>query len=689
MRPLYEPLSAHGNPHIRLLKLLPADSEADPVRCSVFSIELATAPPFEGLSYCWGDRTNQHFIECNERPFPVTNNLESALRRLRYPDRVRVLWIDAICINQDDPGERSVQVVFMRDIYRRAERVLVWLGPSADDSGLAYRTLRRLSKYWPEMVERWSVDPMSVVKLGPYRKTLQRLCGPEGVAQNDDIETDERFQLLPQEFAALRAVLERPWWTRVWVIQEVCVATTVTMICGHDTLSWDDLSSGYVVAMGASGMMARIGATPWSACCRGLYQLKFAFDRKHQQRKDSAEKSAEAVSLRGSFNTIDMLQMTRITAAFRASMPHDKIYGIVGLVDLHPDEDGLSIVPNYELSVAECYQNAALTIMKKSGDLRLLEDAVFLSLMKPRLDGLPSWVPDWSLDISTTWEGAGWGPASPFAQHLAIGQMSYALARKQVLFHACGENERCSPRVVDGSVLVLDGYVVDTVASSGHILHGALKDDNEEKWKLFGEERTGLSLFQKIRLFINTCLRVSAFVAALLSWEDLAFADPLHPTYGEKKIFHEVLQAGDYIQSLETTIQIYEKNWRLLITWLRRLSFLRVLGMEVGTLTVYNLIIGVVSYISLIRSRSKSHLVTLLLSVSMGCRLSRTSGGRLARISFNARVGDSIVVLRGGKYASIIRPVGDRWKLIGPAYVAGIMHGEAWQPSACKEMEII
>ncbi|KAF2444570.1 HET-domain-containing protein [Karstenula rhodostoma CBS 690.94] len=530
MESLYDSLSTHENPHIRLLTLLSAKSEAGPVCCTIATYELRGAPAFESLSYCWGDATQTRPIECNKRPFPVTENLHSALQHLRYQSEDRVLWIDAICINQDDQKERSSQVVLMRDIYRRAQRVLVWLGPSADHSELAYSTLQRLSEYWPEMQERWERDPTSALKLGPYRKTLQRLCKLQGVAQSDDIETDERFQLQPREIAALRAVLERPWWTRLWVVQEVCVSTAVTMICGLGTMSWNDLSSGYVVAMGAGGMLASVGSTSWMSCCVGLYELKSAFDRMQQQTKTSAGISANPASLQGFFRTIDMFQMTRTTETFRVSVPHDKIYGIVGLVDLHPDEEGLSIVPNYELSVVECYKNAALTIMKQSGSSRLLEEVVFHWVTDRRLEGLPSWVPDWGYDASSSWEGASWGPASPFAKHLAIGMMSQVIARNELPFHACPENERCYPRVVDESVLVLEGCLVDTVASSGQVLSGRLEDDDEEKWRLFGEERIRMPFFQQLYLFVNTILRVSSFVTALLSWENLAFADPTHKT---------------------------------------------------------------------------------------------------------------------------------------------------------------
>lgn len=687
MEPPYDSLSAHQNPHIRLLSLRRTVSEADPICCTITTHELATAPAFECLSYCWGAATQKKPIECNKRSFPVTNNLHSALQHLRNQTKDRVLWINAICINQDDQKERSSQVVLMREIYRRAERVLVWLGPSADASELAYSTLRRLSGYWPEMLERWGREPMSALKLGPYRKTLQRLCGSQGEAQSDDVETDERFHLRPQELVALRAVLERPWWMRLWVVQEVCVARTVTMVCGFESMNWDDFSSGYIVAMAAGGMITRIGSTSWIECCIGLYELKLAFDRMQQRKKISADVSDSPGSLQGLFGTIDMLQMTRLTNSFMASVPHDKIYGIIGLANVHPDEEGLSIVPDYELSVVECYKNAALTMMKQSGSSRVLEDVVLQSLTAFRLEGLPSWVPDWSYDGSTSWESSSWGPASPFAKHLAIGIMSAAMARKKLPFSACPENERCHPRVVEDSILVLEGYIVDTVASTGHALLGQLANDDEERWRLFGEERVDESLFQQLRLFINTCLRVSVFVAALLSWENLAFADPAQKTTSEKETFHQVVQNGNYIRSLETSTQIYAKNWRLLLTWLRRFSFLQVFGRGVGTLTVYNLVLGFVSYISFMRSRSKSHLVTLLDSI--GSRLGRTAGGRLARLPHTAQIGDSIALLRGGKYASVIRPKGHRWEVIGPAYVGGIMHGEAWQPSAVREMEFV
>ncbi|KAH8702916.1 heterokaryon incompatibility protein-domain-containing protein, partial [Phaeosphaeriaceae sp. PMI808] len=128
MESLYDPLPARQNPHIRLLTLLPAKSEANPIRCSITPFDLTTAPAFENLSYCWGNVAQKKLIECNKRPFQVTNNLYSALQHLRYKDKERILWIDAICINQEDWNERSAQVVIMRNIYQRAERVLVWLG---------------------------------------------------------------------------------------------------------------------------------------------------------------------------------------------------------------------------------------------------------------------------------------------------------------------------------------------------------------------------------------------------------------------------------------------------------------------------------------------------------------------------------------------------------------------------------
>jgi hypothetical protein len=135
----YQPLDPENN-EIRLLKLYPTDPSrrhGEPVECSLIITSLEDALSYKALSYTWGSQRHTEAIFLDRRGFKITLSLETALLQLRS-DRVRLVWIDALCINQDDSSERSEQVSKMRTIYERAEEVLVWLGPSTGGVPLAF-----------------------------------------------------------------------------------------------------------------------------------------------------------------------------------------------------------------------------------------------------------------------------------------------------------------------------------------------------------------------------------------------------------------------------------------------------------------------------------------------------------------------------------------------------------------------
>ena len=126
------------NLEIRVLWLLPG-SDDDIVSCQVQVVSLMDdISPYIALSYVWGPTDNPKTIIVNDKTVAVTRYLGIALRYLRKPTEDRVLWIDAVCINQKDVPERNSQVAFMGDIYRSANRVLVWLGEADDESDLAF-----------------------------------------------------------------------------------------------------------------------------------------------------------------------------------------------------------------------------------------------------------------------------------------------------------------------------------------------------------------------------------------------------------------------------------------------------------------------------------------------------------------------------------------------------------------------
>jgi hypothetical protein len=132
---------------IRLIILEPGSS-SDPIRCRLIHTELGLQD-YEALSYEWGTSAKDLEISINGEPIRVRRNLHSALWHIRT-QRERLLWIDALCINQADVSERNHQVCLMGRIYSQAENVVVWLGPAANDSDLAMDALKQLQKLYNE-----------------------------------------------------------------------------------------------------------------------------------------------------------------------------------------------------------------------------------------------------------------------------------------------------------------------------------------------------------------------------------------------------------------------------------------------------------------------------------------------------------------------------------------------------------
>lgn len=120
----------------------------DLIKFNLTTVTLFIAPPYEALSYAWGG-AKPPFLESGiieGSILPISSALSTALRHLRKSSEERLLWIDAICINQNDEKERSAQVNFMGEIYACAKRVVVWIGPSEGDSERAMRFFREIGR---------------------------------------------------------------------------------------------------------------------------------------------------------------------------------------------------------------------------------------------------------------------------------------------------------------------------------------------------------------------------------------------------------------------------------------------------------------------------------------------------------------------------------------------------------------
>jgi Heterokaryon incompatibility protein (HET) len=205
--PVYLAVHLHdAKSQTRLIELL-SGRDGDPIKINLFAIGNLSTQPYDALSYVWGPRDADVTVSVNDRPFDVSANLAQALNCLRLMEGNKVLWVDAICINQADDIEKSHQVSLMGEIYRNAEDVVIFLGKESDDSAMVMQYL--------------NLDDVEQTESQSQPVSEDRL--KMGNAEDPRI-IQERIQRCGFEEAhflcAANAFFKRPWWSRVWVIQE-------------------------------------------------------------------------------------------------------------------------------------------------------------------------------------------------------------------------------------------------------------------------------------------------------------------------------------------------------------------------------------------------------------------------------------------------------------------------------------
>ena len=345
----YQPLDA-TNGDIRLVSIHPGKGKTI-LRCDLIHRKLDESC-YEALSYTWGTPIFQERIYINGSSLPVTQNLKVALYSLRLEDAPRLIWIDAICINQKDVEERNVQVLRMRDIYQKAKRTVVFLGPSNAASDDAMNFINESAQKIPGVTKNslWLSYPSSSI---PDALSHAGLHNGTHIAR----------------FRAMKVgILDRAWWRRVWVVQEVAVARDVTVVCGLKETSWDslDLFSWLLYSF-----------RPNRLAIRAVYSNQLMSTIRMEWHKNSE------LAQPG-----DYIYQCR---SQQSSLPEDKVNGLLGLCKTSDnDEDEWLLKPNYCRQAWETYARLTIYTIKKSKSLRFIT----IQASYTETYDLPSWVPE-------------------------------------------------------------------------------------------------------------------------------------------------------------------------------------------------------------------------------------------------------------------------------------------------------
>lgn len=496
----FQALSPCDQPTIRLCHLLPGTySDLVEIRLVLSGLDAG----YETLSYCWGQGAHRSRIYCEGQYLEVTENLHLALRRLRLQETERVLWIDAVCINQEDVLEKERQVSIMCDIYRKSERTVVWLGEDYDNSIRAMQMLHRMNDVYSERYDGNLKELAAIL--------LDDNLPPQFSKPNGRLSLDE--------FDAVDNFLRRPYFRRAWIAQEIAVAGNLFVRCGQVEMGWDELIFG----------------------CYMAYSLYFG-TRFYLTRLFIGILSLASVrqQVRGIFSALDLQRLLLIFRESLATDPRDKVYSLLGITTT--DLDHLNWAPDYQSSTMDVYLFTALTILRASANLDILSVPRNVDLGSYQK---ASWAPDWS-DNSRF-------PAPIFSIYRAEEDMTK-------LFSA-SKDSPCSKNPADAFnserlTLSLDGHFLDVLLTTSDIL--PTSHNFETSSDIVLPERATLRTAETIKEWAES------YGETLLKWDKMAQIEDAGPyfTGEDREIAFLRTMTLDYMPNgLENTLKAFN-HWK-------------------------------------------------------------------------------------------------------------------------------
>jgi hypothetical protein len=618
---------------IRLLKVQPEADGNQEIRCELETVHLKDNPSYVALSYTWGPPTAEaadagvtsiptHAIRCNEHVIQITRNLHDFIQRVRHDPELNSqrLWVDSICINQQDPTERGSQVSFMASIYRSASTVIAWLGEEDVYTEESFALIRTLTTLCTDCRKQIMPKNMGSEAFG-------NILGP---LANDRV------------WSSLRQFWRRKYFRRAWIIQEVALAKKVIAQCGHHTLDWDHIVQ----------ISWFLTVTPWARFLNaGMHEPT---DQEYSNHALPLY-IAENARLKRSERCHTLLYALIRARRFECLDPRDKVYALLGLAAGYTKEKP-RLQPVYrDRSVVDTYVCAAVQILEDADDLLLLAYAEGQNFQ--RIESLPSWVPDWSC-----------------AKGLGLGLVGYTR------FTAAGDLPR-SLRIDESNMsLALHGLRLDRIVQVGESKDEAIihrKSAYFPDWisilsflpPVYHNGQLKLEVFWRT-LITDTAARLAhpaqhpapeEFRLAFYDWlTRIALSWRDEPPSIKKKRFLEGLTRLAASDGTGLVATIAEK-----------------LDMGLTSSSLSHQITNLKYTGS--SDPPDAHDYESILGHSSQTRLLRTSANYLGLATTSVRESDSVWIISGSRVPLILRETGslNEYRLIGGAYVHGFMQGEA------------
>jgi len=338
---------------IRLLVLAPALEESQELIGSLTHVSLNDSPSYEALSYTWGRPPYKYRVLIDGSVFHIGPNLEGALRKLRKPDEPRKLWVDALCINQNDDSERRQQVPEMRNIFSAATQVLAWIGEAGEYGELAITLLEEL--------------------------------------QEEDLAAFRSARFESREWKALKTFWSRPYWKRIWVVQELAVGSRRALIgCGRKWIPRNKFERALDILIAHRNNYETL---LWEALESEMdWFLNLSLICRNVAPSGEAE-----------LNMQDLEYLLYLTEHFEATQPHDHFFALLGLSQ---QIDRAAIPVDYSGCFADICAKVILHIIQRTNSLNVLSGN-----RSKTENTLSSWMPSFSDPVR---RGYGWNSFRTF-----------------------------------------------------------------------------------------------------------------------------------------------------------------------------------------------------------------------------------------------------------------------------------
>jgi hypothetical protein len=597
-----------------------------PIRAALVAVDINNPPYYEAVSYTWDSNPREYLpVAINGMQLSVPRNVHDIMTRLGGRFSPRFIWIDAICINQEDTGEKVHQIKLMRHVYRRASRVLVCLEKSRK-SGYALELLTLLAHMR--------------LRFGAAKAAKYIMSMWNGRQSSVGVEAN---------ICGLLELLDHRWFERSWVIQEVVFASEITLYLGDYPFDWeyfliavDFLTDPTVPQISA---LLQSSTSYWKA-------RNFPYSLSHS----IAMTQTRNVYQEGRREPLHII--LRRFMAFKATKPHDKIFALLGFID-----GDLDHIINYKKSISEVLVEIAKYLLDEGHLVHVLHLAgtgydilpechpTAPSLQHSLTPGdpltLPSWVTDWS---------ASRAPRT-LAQSFHHNHLRYRASWGQAgRTHISRAKPYC---------LRITGLVVDHIRRLG----SPSKAPSE-----VGGRSSTLQESQFILEWLD-----EAQTLAPGNFEGQSIDDTLmRIIFGDRSQTDRPLPSH-FIATARSSLEASRRIIRLVQGYGMALDG-QISGLEAHLEQHPELFQDLVGFSQSEPLWQLSNYQRLICDPEYPRRFCVTAEGRIGIVPYNTRDGDVVAVLYGAEVPFIIRPKDTeevQFELVGECYIHGLMDGEA------------